>query len=85
MHIRKCSRWVCHTSTAGGTVVERSQSIGVEDTEVPIRMLATHGAAGGLPVERMHDILHRDAATNFRTFGPKSGGGAKVMVDGKDV
>jgi hypothetical protein len=52
-------------------------------------MLATHGgvhgAAGGLPVERVHDILHRDAATNFRTFGPKSGGGAKVMVDSKDV
>ena len=58
---------------------------GVEDTEVPIRMLATHGASGGLPVERVHDILHRDATTNFRTFGPKAGGGAKVMVDGKDV
>ena len=43
------------------------------------------GQTGGLPVERVHDILHRDAATNFRTFGPKSGGGAKVMVDGKDV
>jgi len=63
----------------------REESVGVEDTEVPIRMLATHGATGGLPVERVHDILHRDAATNFRTFGPKSGGGAKVMVDGKDV
>ena len=48
-------------------------------------MLATHGANGGLPVERVHDILHRDAATNFRTFGPKSGGGATVMVDGKNV
>ena len=48
-------------------------------------MLATHGAHGGLPVERVHDILHRDAATNFRTFGPKSGGGATVMVDGKNV
>jgi len=63
----------------------REESVGVEDTEVPIRMLATHGATGGLPVERVHDILHCDAATNFRTFGPKSGGGAKVMVDGKDV
>jgi len=65
---------------------QREESIGGnEDGEVPIRMLATHGASGGLPVERVHDILHRDAATNFRTFGPKAGGGAKVMVDGKDV
>ena len=64
---------------------QREESIGSEDGEVPIRMLATHGASGGLPVERVHDILHRDAATNFRTFGPKAGGGAKVMVDGKDV
>jgi len=44
-----------------------------------------HGATGGLPVGRVHDILHRDATTNFRTFGPQAGGGAKVMVDGKDV
>ena len=52
-------------------------------------MLATHGgvhgAAGGVPVEHMHDILHCDAATNFQTFRPKSSGGARVMVDGKDV
>jgi hypothetical protein len=69
----------------GGWNSRREESVGVEDSEVPIRMLATHGAAGGLPVERVHDILHRDATTNFCTFGPKSGGGAKVMVDGKDV
>ena len=69
----------------GGWNSRREESVGVEDSEVLIQMLATHGANGGLPVERVHDILHRDAATNFRTFGPKSGGGAKVMVDGKDV
>ena len=69
----------------GGWNSRREESVGVEDSEVPIRMLATHGANGGLPVERVHDILHRDAATNFRTFGPKSGGGATVMVDGKNV
>ena len=44
-----------------------------------------HGATGGIPVERVHDILHHDAASNFRTFGLKSGGGAKVIVDGNDV
>jgi hypothetical protein len=67
----------------------REESVGIEDSEVPIQMLAAHrgvhGATGGLPVERVHVILHRDAATNFRTFGPKSGGGARVRVDGKDV
>ena len=70
----------------------REESVGVEDSEVPIQMFAAHrgvhgvnGATGGLPVERVHDILHRDAATNFRTFGPKSGRGARVIVDGKDV
>ena len=67
----------------------REESVGVEDSEIPIQMLAArggvHGATGGIPVERVHDKLHRDAASNFRTFGPKSDGGARVIVDGKDV
>ena len=33
----------------------------------------------------MHDILHCDAASNFKTFGPKSGSGVRLIVDGKDV
>ena len=59
--------------------------VGVEDSEVLIQMLATHRANGGLPVEHVHDILHCDAAANFCTFRLKSGRGAKVMVDSKDV
>ena len=68
---------------------QREESVGVEDSEIPIQMLAAHGgvhgATGGIPVDRVHDILHCDAASNFRTFRPKSGGGAKVMVNSKDV
>ena len=48
-------------------------------------MLAMHRANGGLPVEHMHDILHHDAATNFCTFGLKSGRGATVTVNSKNV
>ena len=69
----------------GGWNSCREESVGVEGSEVPIRMLATHRANGGLPVECVHDILHCDAVTNFCTFGPKSGGGVTVTVDGKNV
>ena len=68
---------------------QREESVGVEDSEIPIQMLAAHGGVHrstcGILVDRVHDILHYDAASNFRTFGPKSGGGARVIVDGKDV
>ena len=44
-----------------------------------------HGATSGILVDCVHDILHHDAVSNFRTFRPKSGGGARVIVNSKDV
>ena len=62
---------------------QREESVGAEGSEVPIQMLAAHGgvhgATGGILIERVHDILHRDAASNFETFGPKSGGAGPLM------
>ena len=47
---------------------QREESIGAEDSEVPMQMLAAHGgvhgAAGGIPIKRVHDILRCDAASN---------------------
>ena len=68
---------------------QQEESVSVEDSEILIQMLVAHGgvhrATSGILVDQVHDILHHDAASNFWTFGPKSGGGARVIVNGKDV